>query len=395
MSSQLNFLSTELQHLKDEGLYQTLHVLEGAQMPRSVIDGKNVINLASNNYLGLASHPKLKQAAIDAVKKYGVGAGAGRTICGNMSIHIELEQRIAVFKDTEAAIVFQSGYATNAGIIPSIIDSEDAVVSDELNHASIIDGCRMSRAKIKSYKHADPDAAEYQLRAAREEGARRVLLVTDSIFSMDGDIAPLPELIEPAKKYGAITMVDDAHAVGVLGEGGRGIVSHFGLYGQVDIQMGTLSKALGVLGGYIAGSKDLIDWLVRRHRPFKFSASTLTPADVAACMAAFEVLKQEPERIKRLWENTEYFKKGLNKVGFNTGKSQSPITPVIVGENETASRLSKRLFEEGVFATPIVYPTVARDQARLRTIVSSEHTREDLGEALRAFEHVGKELGII
>jgi glycine C-acetyltransferase len=395
MPSQLNFLSTELQQLKDQGLYITLHVLEGAQVPRSVIDGKKVINLASNNYLGLATHPKLKQAAIDAVKKYGVGAAAARIICGNMPIHVELDRRIAAFKGTEAAIAFQTGYATNAGIIPSIIGSEDAVISDELNHASIIDGCRMSRAKVKAYKHADPDAAEYQLRTAREEGARRILLVTDSVFSMDGDITPLPELIKRTKKYGAMTMVDDAHAVGVLGEGGRGIVSHFGLHGQVDIQMGTLSKALGVIGGYIAGSQDLIDWLVRRHRPFVFSASTHTPADVAACIADIEVLEQEPERIKRLLENTEYFKKGLNKIGFNTGKSQTPITPVIVGKSEVASKLSERLFEEGVFATAIVYPIVGRDQARVRTIVSSEHTREDLSEALRTFEHVGKQLGII
>ena len=261
--------------------------------------------------------------------------------------------------------------------------------------ASIIDGCRMSRAKIKAYKHGDPDSAEAQLKAARQEGARRILVVTDSVFSMDGDIAPLPQLVEAAKKYEAITMVDDAHAVGVLGEGGRGIVSHFGLHGQVDIQMGTLSKALGIIGGYIASSQDLIDWLVRRHRPYVFSASTMTPPDVAACMAALEVLQEEPDRLKRLWDRTKYFKEGLNKLGFNTGRSQTPITPVIVGESETASKFSTRLHEEGVFATPIIYPVVARGQARLRTIVSSEHTQEDLDEALRKFEIVGRELRII
>lgn len=395
MSSPLSFLKAELQQLKDQGLYMPMRLLEGVQIPRTVIDGKEVINLASNNYLGLATHPKLKKAAIDAVEKYGAGVAAARIICGNMLIHEELDRRVAKFKGTEAALVFQTGYATNAGIIPSIIGNEDSIISDELNHASIIDGCRMSRAKIRAYKHADPEAAESQLEAAREDGARRILLVTDSVFSMDGDIAPLPGLVERAKKYGAITMVDDAHAVGVLGEKGRGIVSHFGLHGQVDIQMGTLSKALGVMGGYIAGSQELIDWLVRRHRPYLFSASTMTPADVAACIAAIEIVEQEPDRIKRLWERAKYFKDGLKKLGFNTGKSQTPITPVIVGENETAFRMSQRLFEEGVFATAIVFPVVARGQSRLRTIVSSEHTQKDLDEALKAFERVGKELRVI
>jgi glycine C-acetyltransferase len=394
-SKPLDFLTEELQQLKDQGLYMPIHKLEGMQLPRSVINGKEVINIASNNYLGLATHPKLKRAAIEAIEKYGVGAAAARLICGNMPLHEELENRIAEFKETEAAIAFQTGYATNDGVIPSIVGKDDTIVSDELNHASLIDGSRMSRAKIRIYKHCDPDSAEAELKAAREENAGHILLVTDSIFSMDGDIAPLPGLVEKAKKYGAITMVDDAHAVGVLGKGGQGIVSHFDLHGQVEIQMGTLSKALGVMGGYIAGSQDLIDWLMRRHRPFVFSASTHTPPDVAACIAAIEVLQEEPERVERLWENARYFRQGLDDLGFDTGMSQSPIIPVIVGKSEAASNLSKRLFEEGVFATAIVYPVVARDQARLRTLMSSEHTRDDIDEALGIFERVGKELSLI
>jgi glycine C-acetyltransferase len=369
--------------------------LEGAQLPRTTIANREVINLASNNYLGLAAHPRLKRAAIEAVERYGVGVAAGRIICGNLPIHEELERRLAEFKGTEAALVVQTGYATNAGLIPSIVGREDGVVSDALNHASIIDGCRMSRANVRVYEHADPDAAERQLRAVREEGARRVLLVTDGVFSMDGDIAPLRELVEKAKQYDAVVMVDDAHGVGVLGEGGRGTASHFGLDGQVDIQMGTLSKALGVTGGYIAGSRQLIDWLWHRHRPYLFSASTHTPADAGACIAALEVLEEEPERIDRLWDNATYFRQSLKELGFDIGRSQTPIVPVIVGESLIASKLSERLFEEGVFATALVYPIVPRGQARLRTIMSSEHTRDDIDEALSAFRRVGRELAII
>lgn len=394
-NKKFEFLREEQDQLKSQGLFMPIHTLEGSQEPRTIINGKEVINIASNNYLGLANHPKLKKAAIQAIEKYGVGAGAARIICGNMPLHEELDRKIAEFKKTEAAITFQTGYVTNDGIIPSILGKDDAIISDELNHASIIDGSRMSGAKIKVYEHGNPDAAEDCLRQARDEGARRILLVTDSIFSMDGDIPPLPELVERAKKFNALIMVDDAHAVGVLGAKGQGIVSHFGLYGEVDIQMGTLSKALGVMGGYIAGAKVLIDWLFRRHRPFVFSASTHTPGDVAACIAAFEVLEEEPERLKRLWENTEYFKTGLDELGFDTGKSETPIIPVIVGENIAASKLSERLFEEGVFTTAIVFPIVARGQARLRTIMSSEHKREDIDEVLDALQRVGKELNLI
>lgn len=393
--NKLEYLGEELNNLKNQGLFMSIHNLEGSQEPHTIIDGKEIINIASNNYLGLATHPKLKEAAIKAIEKYGVGAAAARIICGNMPLHEELERKIAEFKGTEAAISFQTGYATNAGIIPCIVGKEDVIVSDELNHASIIDGSRMSNAKIMVYEHGNPDAAQDRLREARDEGARRILLVTDSIFSMDGDIAPLPELVEKAREFDALIMVDDAHAVGVLGENGQGIVSHFGLHDEVDIQMGTLSKALGVIGGYIAGSKDLVEWLFRRHRPFVFSASTHTPGDVAACIAAIEVLEEEPDRLERLWKNTEYYKTGLDELGFNTGKSETPIVPVIVGEGAAASKLSERLFKEGVFTTAIVYPIVARGQARLRTIMSSEHTKNDIDEVLAAFKRTGKELSII
>jgi len=392
--SPLGFLQAELQQLKDQGIYQTLRVLESEQGARAVIDGKEVINLSSNNYLGLTTHPRLKEAALKATEKFGVGSGAVRTIIGTMSLHLELERRLAAFKRTEAVLVFQSGFTANLGVIPAIIGREDAVISDELNHASIIDGCRLSRAKIYVYKHADPASAEEQLQAARAAGARRLLLVTDGVFSMDGDIAPLPELVAVARKYGAITMVDDAHASGVLGEAGRGTVDHFGLHGQVDIQIGTLSKAIGVLGGYVAGSRQLIDWLINRGRPFLFSTSH-PPAVAAACIAAIDVLEQEPQLIERLWDNTKYFKQGLNQLGFDTGKSQTPITPVIVGEGALAMELSRRLFAAGVFTQGIVYPTVPPDKSRVRTIVTAAHTREDLDMALAAFERVGKELGII
>jgi len=391
----LKFLEGEIESLKEQGLYFSLHSLDGNQVPRTIVDGRPVINIASNNYLGLATHPKLKQLAINAIQELGVGVAAARIICGNMPIHATLEKKIAEFKGTEASLVFQTGYVTNAGVIPSILTSEDAVVSDELNHASIIDGARMSRANIKVYKHCDPDSAEQQLKQAREEGVKNILLVTDSIFSMDGDIAPLPGLVAAAKKYNAIVMVDDAHAVGVLGKEGQGIVSHFDLKGEVDIQMGTLSKALGVIGGYIAGSQSLIDWLIRRHRPFVFSASTHTPADVAACIGAIEVLQEEPERLERLWQNTHYFKNKLNDLGFNTGRSETPIIPIIVGRSELATEMSRHLLDEGVFATALVFPIVARDMARLRTLMSSEHTKDDLDEVLVALEKVGKLLNII
>jgi glycine C-acetyltransferase len=394
-NSSLMFLNEQVQSLKTQSLFMTYRSLQSAQVPHSLVDGKVVINLASNNYLGLTTHPRLKKAAIEAIKTFGVGIAAGRTICGNLALHDELERKVARFKGLEAALTFQTGYDTNAGFIPAIMGEEDAIVSDELNHASIIDGCRMSRARVKRYKHADPESAEQALREAHSEGARRVLIVTDGVFSMDGDIAPLPELIEVSKRHEAILMVDDAHAVGVLGKNGRGTASHFGVEGEVDIVVGTFSKALGVMGGYLAGPQVLIEWLKNRHRPSVFSSSTQTPAALAASAAAIDVLQEEPERIERLWIRTTYFRQSLAGLGFNVGRSQTPIIPVITGHSETATQLSQKLFERGVFASAIVYPIVANDQARLRLLVSSEHTTEDLDEALAALEKVGRELGLI
>jgi glycine C-acetyltransferase len=391
----LEYLKKKNIILKDQNLFTTYRSLESAQLPHSIIDGKEVINLSSNNYLGLTYHPKLKKAAIEAIKTYGVGVSAGRVICGNLDIHNVLERCIAEFKGTESALSFQTGYGTNLGFIPAIIGEEDAIVSDELNHASIIDGSRMSRAKIYVYRHADPNSAEEQAKIALNNGARRLLMATDGVFSMDGDIAPLPELVGIARQYGAITMVDDAHGVGVLGKNGRGVVSHFGLEGKVDVIMGTFSKAIGVMGGYITGPEHLIDWLKNRHRPSFFSSSTQTPAAIAATIAALEVLVEEPERIKRLWNRTNYFRQGLIDLGFSTGKSQTPIIPIIVGESEKTNKLSQRLFDEGVLATAVTYPIVARDQARLRTIMSSELSLNDIDQALEIIGKVSHELGIL
>jgi len=390
--SALAYLADEIRQMKAEGVFRRPRVIAGPQGPRVVVDGREVINLSSNNYLGLANDPRLREAAMRAVEEYGAGTASVRTIAGTMSLHAELERRLAAFKRTEAAVVFQSGFTANAGTVAAILGRGDVIISDELNHASIIDGCRLSRAEIKIFPHKDVAAMRQLLEESR--GARRVLVITDGVFSMDGDIAPLPDIVAVAKEYGAITMVDDAHASGVLGESGRGTVDHFGLHGQVDIQVGTLSKAIGVLGGYVAGSRLLIDYLIQRARPFLFSTSH-PPAVTAACLAALDILETEPERIRRLWDNARYFRDGLTDAGFDVRSSETPIIPVIVGEGERAMRFSDRLFEEGVFAQGIAFPTVPRGKARVRTIVTAAHTRDDLGQALAAFCKVGRELGVI
>ena len=393
MPNPLAYLHDEIEQWKSEGTYQRLRVLESESAAESRFDGKDVINLASNNYLGLTTHPRLREAALEAVRKYGVGSGAVRTISGTMKLHMELEERIAAFKNVEACVVFQSGFAANAGTVSAILGPDDHIVSDELNHASIIDGCRLSRAKIHVFPHKGVTAAE-RILAELDSVAGKKLLISDGVFSMDGDIGPLPGLVEAAEKHGAIMMVDDAHSSGVLGRNGRGTIDHFGLHGRVDIQVGTLSKAIGVLGGYVCGTRDLIEFLYHRARPFLFSTSH-PPAVAAACLAAFDVLEQEPERIDRLWENTRRFKQGLVSAGFNTGISETPITPVIVGEAKLAHQLSRDLFQEGVLATGIGFPTVPKGKARVRTIVTATHTGAELDRALEVFARVGKKLGIV
>jgi len=388
----LGYLSTELDSLKQQGLYRHLRILEGEQKPKTTFDHRQVVNLSSNNYLGLTTHPRLREAALEATRTLGVGSGSVRSIAGTMDIHMELERRLAAFKRTEAVVVFQSGFAANAGTVAAVLTKDDVVVSDELNHASIIDGSRLSRATIKVFPHKDVDAAR---RIVRElPAAQRKLLITDGVFSMDGDVGALPELCAVAEEFGCIMMVDDAHASGVFGTNGRGTIDHFGVHGRVDIQVGTLSKAIGALGGYVAGSRALIEFLYHRARPFLFSTSH-PPSVAAACIAAVDVLEQEPQIIDRLWENTRFFKAGLQALGFNTGLSESPITPVIVGEGALAMKLSDRLFAEGVFAQGIAFPTVARDKARVRTIVTATHTRGELQFALDVFAKVGRELGIL
>ncbi len=389
----LSYLGDQLAEWKTAGTYQRLRILEGPSAAESHFDGKDVINLASNNYLGLTTHPKLIEAAIAATRKYGAGSGAVRTISGTMDLHMELERRIAKFKNVEACVVFQSGFTANAGTVSAVLTPEDHIISDELNHASIIDGCRLSRAKIHVFPHKDHVVAAQKLEALTGVAGRK-LLITDGVFSMDGDIGPLPELAAAAEKYGAIMMVDDAHASGVLGRNGRGTIDHFGLHGRVDIQVGTLSKAIGVLGGYVCGTKDLIEFLYHRARPFLFSTSH-PPGVAAACIAAFEILEAEPERIERLWSNTRYFKKGLTEAGFDTGLSETPITPVMVGDAAKAFQLSRELFDAGVLATGIAFPTVAKDKARVRTIVTAAHTTEELDRALEIFRSVGRKMELI
>jgi glycine C-acetyltransferase len=388
----LGFLDEALEQLRAEGLYRRLRVLEGEQAHTSRFDGKDVINLSSNNYLGLTTHPALREAAIRAVRELGAGSGSVRTIAGTMELHLELERRIAAFKHTEAAVVFQSGFAANAGTVAAILGKEDLILSDELNHASIIDGARLSRANIKVFPHRDAAALGRLL----EETAsvKRRLVITDGVFSMDGDIAPLREISALAREHGAIMMVDDAHSSGVLGRNGRGTIDHFDLHGHVDIQVGTLSKAIGVLGGYVCGSKNLIEFLYHRARPFLFSTSH-PPAVAAACLAAFDVLEREPERIERLWANTKRFKAGLAGLGFDTGSSETPITPILVGEADTAMKFSDRAFERGVFAQGIGFPTVAKGRARLRTIVTATHTDEELDRALEILGDAARSLGIL
>jgi glycine C-acetyltransferase len=388
----LAFLNDELTALKAQGLYRRLRVLDSEQAARASVDGRTVVNLSSNNYLGLTTHPKLKEKALGALKQFGVGTGSVRTIAGTMAIHMELERRLAEFKKTEAAVVFQSGFAANAGTVAAILTKDDVVISDELNHASIIDGCRLSKASIKVFPHRDAAAAREIIRGL--PASQRKLLITDGVFSMDGDVGALPDLCELAEEYDCIMMVDDAHASGVFGRNGRGTIDHYNLHGRVDIQVGTLSKAMGALGGYVAGNRSLIEFLHHRGRPFLFSTSH-PPSVAATCLAALDVLLEEPQLIDTLWDNTKFFKNGLRALGLNTGASQSPITPVIVGEASVAMRLSDRLYEEGVFAQGIGFPTVPRDRARVRTIVTATHTFEDLRFALDAFEKVSKELSLI
>jgi glycine C-acetyltransferase len=397
----LAFIEAELEELRAKHLYRPLRVMSSQQGPVVTVDGREVISLSSNDYLGLTHHPRLKAAAVEAVREFGVGPGAVRTIAGTMSMHEALEAELAEFKGTEAVLTFQSGFTANTGVIPTITGEADLIVSDALNHASIIDGMRLSKAPRKVYPHADLDGLEAVLAEASERGRpdgagpyRLILVVTDGVFSMDGDIAPLPGIVERAERHGAAVFVDDAHASGVLGRNGRGSVDHFGLHGRVAVQVGTLSKAVGVLGGYVAGSQALRDLLIQRARPFLFSTSH-PPAVVEACREAIRVMEEETWRIERLWASTRRFKAELARLGFDIGRSETPITPVIVGESEAAIRCSSRLFEEGVFATSVVFPTVALDQARLRTIVTAALSDEHLDRALGAFDRVGHELGLI
>jgi glycine C-acetyltransferase len=385
-------LDTELDNLKQKHMFRKLRVVHGEEKAVCNIDGKEVINLSSNNYLGLTTHPKLREAALKAIETHGVGTAAVRTIIGTMDLHQELEERLAVFKHTEATLTFQSGFTSNVGIIQSLMEDGDAIISDELNHASIIDGIRLSKASRHIYKHTDMNDLEAKLKEA--QNARTKLVITDGVFSMDGDIAPLPDIVELGERYNAAVYVDDAHSSGVLGSNGRGSVDHFGLNGRVDIQVGTFSKAFGAQGGYIAGIQPLRDFLIHKARPFLFS-NALPPSVIATCLVAIEVLETEPELIEKMWENTRYFKGALAKLGFDIGKSETPITPVIAGSGERAMKLSDRLFEEGVFAQGIGYPTVPEARSRVRTIVTAAHSRENLDTALQAFEKVGKELGII
>ena len=386
------YLKSELDALREKGIFNRPRVLETEQKATVTIDGHEVITLSSNNYLGLTIHPRLREAAIKAIEKYGVGSGSVRTIAGTMTLHNELEEKLARFKHTEASLTLQSGYATNLGVISAVMQEDDMIISDELNHASIIDGIRLCKSPRKIYPHKDMADLRRVLEESR--GANKVMVVSDGVFSMDGDIAPLPEIVELAEEFGAFVMVDDAHSSGVLGKNGRGSVSHFGLDGRVALQIGTLSKGIGALGGYVACSQDMRDFLLQRARPVLFSTSH-PPSVVATCIAAIEILEEDNSLVERLWENTAFFKRGLQQLGFNTGNSETPITPVIVGEGALAMRFSKRLFEEGVFAQGIVFPTVPADKCRVRTIVSAIHSNDELSRALDVFERVGKELKII
>jgi glycine C-acetyltransferase len=393
MAKKLQWIQDELQKLKDDGLYNHIRTLSSPQGSWLVVDGKRVLNFCSNNYLGLANHPKIVQAAQEAVKKYGVGPAAVRSIAGTMDLHLELERRLASFKGVEAAITFQSGFNANMGTIPALVGKEDAIFSDELNHASIIDGSRLSGAKIIRYAHCNPQDLE---RVLKEERANypRAMVITDGVFSMDGDIAPLDKIYEVVEKYEAIMMVDDAHGEGVVGKGGRGIVDHFNLHGKVDIEVGTLSKAFGVVGGVSAGNPVVVEWLRQRGRPFLFS-SAMTVPDVAACLAALDILESSTELVDKLWENTNYFKAELRRLGFDTGSSSTPITPIMLGEAPMAQQFSRELFDAGVFAMAIGFPTVPRGKARIRVMISASHSKEDLDKGLEIFATVGRKLGVI
>jgi glycine C-acetyltransferase len=395
---QLAYLTAAMDELRAKGTHFRLRILDDQQAPVCHYDGREVINLASNNYLGLANHPRLIDASLEATRTYGVGSGAVRTIAGTMRIHMELEERIARFKNVEACVVFQSGFAANAGTVSAILGKEDFILSDELNHASIIDGARLSRAKIKVFRHKDVAHCEELLKEVAGEPGHK-LVITDGVFSMDGDIGPVDKLAALAEKYGAIMMVDDAHASGVLGRNGRGSIDHFKMHGRVDVQVGTLSKAIGALGGYVCGSRDLIDYLYHRARPFLFSTSH-PPGVAASCIAAFDILENEPERIERLWANTRYFQDELRRSGFNIGgmttpATETPITPVILGEGRTTMEMSRALFDEGVMGTGIAFPTVPEGKARIRLIVTSEHTRAQLDRALETLERVAKRMGLL
>src|SRR4030081_2278574 len=394
----LSFLTDQLNELRAKGTHFNLRVLDDEQAPVCTFDGKRVINLASNNYLGFTTHPKLLEAALEATRKYGVGSGRVRTIAGTMKIHMELEEKIARFKNVEACVVFQSGFAANAGTVSAVLGKEDFIISDALNHASIIDGGRLSRAKILVFRHKDVAHAEEQLESVKNELGKK-LLITDGVFSMDGDIGPLPALCDVAEKYGAIMMVDDAHSSGVLGRNGRGTIDHFKVHGRVDVQVGTLSKAIGALGGYVCGSKDLIDFLYHRARPFLFSTSH-PPSVAATCIAAFDVLEKEPELMDKLWANTRFFKKELGLLGFNIGgistpASETPITPIIIGDGRLTMEFSRELFNEGVFVPGIAFPTVAEGKARVPTIMTAAHTQNQLTKALEVLKKVGTRMGII
>src|SRR5215468_2542784 len=398
MPQPLSFLHDQLEQWRSEGTYQHLRILQSESAAESKFDGRQVINLASNNYLGLTTHPKLREASLAATRQFGVGSGAVRTISGTMSLHMRLEERIAAFKNVEACVVFQSGFAANAGTVSAILGPEDHIISDELNHASIIDGCRLSRAKIHVFPHKDTAAAE-RILAELDGATGRKLLITDGVFSMDGDVGPLPALCDAAEKHGAIMMVDDAHSSGVLGRNGRGTIDHFNVHGRVDVQVGTLSKAIGALGGYVCGTRELIDFLYHRARPFLFSTSH-PPSVAATCIAAFDVLEQEPERMERLWENTRFWKKELGGLGFNIGglntpASETPITPIIIGDGKLTMDFSRELFKEGVLGTGITYPTVPEGKARVRTIMTATHTQDELERALETLKSVGKRMAIL
>ncbi len=394
MSTKTDWITQELNSLRQQGLYNTIRTIESPQGAWIRVDGQRVLNFCSNNYLGLANHPQIVKAAQEAVTRYGVGPGAVRSIAGTMGLHVELDRRMAAFKGVEAAITFQSGFAANLATIPALVGKEDVIFSDRLNHASIIDGCRLSGAKIVAYDHCSPAHLKETIQNEKKSGYRRALIVSDGVFSMDGDVAPLPDIYEVAKAEDILLMVDDAHGEGVLGAGGRGIVDHFHLHGKVDVEVGTFSKAFGVVGGVVAGNKTVVEWLHQRGRPFLFS-SAMTVPDVAACLAAVDLLEASTELVDKLWQNARYFQAEMKRLGFDTGVTATPITPVMLGEAPLAQQFSRKLFENGVFAMAIGFPTVPRGKARIRVMLSAAHSQEDLDRGLSAFAAVGRELGVL